>query len=101
MRKKKRSFHESSLLFCKVCDNKPPTGHCPICGLRRNPNEYVTKWASRYEFLRETYVKLKKYQMQTTGDPGLDEEVRKQFGTWLPESIFEILKRVERLLKDE
>ena len=82
-RNKKSKYHSSTLLICTVCDNKPPTGFCLICNIKTNPNEYVTKWKSRYDFLKVTYEKLKKYQMQTSGDPLLDEAVRKQFGPWI------------------
>ena len=100
MRKKSKKKYAQALLTCTICENKPPTGFCIICGLRRNPNEYITKWLNRYEFLKETYNKLKKYKMKTTGDPFLDEEIRKQLGSWLPENIMEILIRVEKLLID-
>lgn len=101
MKKKSKKKYAQALLGCLICEGKPPTGKCFICGLRRNPNEYVTKWMSRYEFLKETYDKLKKYKMRTTGDHCLDDEIRKQFGSWLPESIVDILARVESLLEEK
>lgn len=85
-------------LICKVCQNQPPTGKCFICGLKRNPNEYVTKWLSRHEFLKITYDKLKKYKMTTTGDPLLDQEIRYYFGSWWNESLPDVLKRIEKLI---
>jgi recombinational DNA repair protein RecR len=79
------------MITCSICNGFPKSARCPFCQTRRKLKRDMTRMEivqrdaliEHEEYLRITFLKLKKYKMKTTQNAALDEEVRQKFGNWL------------------
>lgn len=70
--------------FCKVCRGIRP-GRCLLCG--QTQTVYKATFPELVEHSQdiwETWMKLRKFNMKTSGCDNVDKECFRMFGNWLP-----------------
>jgi hypothetical protein len=88
------------VINCKVCLGKP-NGRCSFCGQKGakrpkkkrkmdlTPIELAREEALKENlaYLKETWQKLRKFKMETSGVPSIDRQVIQLYGDWREEVV--------------
>ena len=70
--------------FCKVCRGMNP-GSCIICKNTQTVMKATFPELVEHSiYIRDTWLKLRKFNMETSGCKEVDKEALRMFGPWLP-----------------